>query len=154
MGGYGEELLDLAAREGVRDRVRLLPPAPPPEMLRLSAAHDVGLALEQRVSPNRDICVTNKLFTYLGAGVPFAATATRGQIDICRHLGEVASLHEPGDWRHLARSLDELLSNRSTLARRRESAWRLARERYNWDCEKGKFLELVSSLIQAAEVQH
>ncbi len=145
--GYPERLLELAAQCGVKDRVLLSPPAPPAEMLRLAACHDVGLALEQPVSPNREICVTNKLFTFLAAGVPFAATSTPGQVGICRKLGDAATLYEPGDWRSLARRLDELLADPAEMTRRRRLAWSLGRQTYNWDLEKEKFLGGVRSAL-------
>lgn len=146
--GYWDVLMDLAAQTGVGDRLRLLPPAPPERMLRLAACHDVGLALEQRVSPNREICVTNKLFTFLAAGIPFAATATAAQSEVCGRLGAAAGLYEPGDWRGLARVLDRFLEEPDSLQRRREAAWSLGRERYNWDREKEILLGVVSSVLR------
>ncbi len=145
--GYRERLLALAARSGVEHRVRLLPPAPPARMLGLAACHDLGLALEQPVSPNREICITNKLFTFLAAGVPFAATSTPGQAEICRRLGDAALLYEPGDWRGLARLLDRILSDPQELRRRRELAWNLGRQTFNWDREKERFLGVVGAIL-------
>ena len=50
--------------------LHFLPPAPPSEMERLAAVHDVGLVGETGHTPNRKIALTNKQFTYLLAGIP------------------------------------------------------------------------------------
>lgn len=145
--GYRSELDRLAVQSGAADRIHWLPPEPPDQMVRLAARHDVGLALEQPVSRNREICVTNKLFTYLLAGVPAAASATPGQREVCAGLSGAAELYDPGEWRQLAALLDRMLENPAALAERRRTAWRLAQDRFNWDREKRIFLDAVGSAM-------
>ncbi len=74
--GRGETLLALARELGIADRVRLLPVGAPQEMVRLAAAYDLGLSLETDVSESRRLCLTNKIFTYLLAGVPVVLSDT------------------------------------------------------------------------------
>ena len=44
---------------------------------------------------NRDICLTNKLFTYVLAGLPQIMTSTRAQGRIANDLGDAAQIVEP-----------------------------------------------------------
>lgn len=47
-------------------------------MIRTAANLDFGSAFEQTVSPNRELCLTNKIFSYLLAGNAIEAVALRG----------------------------------------------------------------------------
>ncbi|HKP12269.1 MAG TPA: glycosyltransferase, partial [Blastocatellia bacterium] len=77
--GYVETLNRLAGETGVAGRVHLLPIATPSEMARLAACHDVGLALELDQPPHRAVCLTNKIFVYLLAGLPLLLSDTPAQ---------------------------------------------------------------------------
>ena len=65
---YRAVLLSLAAERKVA--IAFLTPGSPDEMVKLAAEADLGLSLEQSAPPNRDICLTNKVFVYLAAGIP------------------------------------------------------------------------------------
>lgn len=142
--GYQAAFMRRAADLGVSHRVHGLSPVPPAELIPRAARHDVGLALEQPATPNRDLCVTNKIFTYLLAGVPCAATATAGQRRLCADLPEATRLCDPGDPVSLARAVRSLLGNTSA----RHAANRYGTQRYNWEVEKEKFLRQVSKALR------
>jgi len=144
--GYEETFRDQARRLGVADRVRHLDLVPPDELIPRTAQHDVGLALEQPVSRNRKICVTNKLFTYLLAGVPFVATRTPGQQPIIEDLPRAAQGYDPGESEALGNSLHILLQSDRAPAAAREAA----RERYSWDVEKERFLEVIQNVLSTS----
>ena len=122
-------------------------------MVRLAAAYDIGLSLETDVSENRRLCLTNKIFTYLLAGVPVLLSDTPAQRALAPDLGAAARLV-------LARrSAGHRRGARSTLrglaggARRGVgSAWRLGRERYNWEVEKGALLGSVARAFASRQV--
>ena len=77
--GYEAELRGLADRLHVGHRLRALGHCPPDEVVGRAAQHDVGLALKKlAVTQNRDLCVTNKLFTYVLAGSRPSRRARRG----------------------------------------------------------------------------
>ena len=140
--GYERELRQLAAALGVGDRVRALGHCPPDEVVRRAAEHDVGLALEVGATVNRDLCVTNKVFTYLLAGLPVAATATTGQRGVCAALPDATQLYGAGDADALARAVIELLAPAS-----RHAAEQAGRGRYTWDAEKARFLAVVRQAL-------
>jgi len=148
--GHGDALMSFAASLGLADRVRLLPMAGPADMARLSAEYDVGLSLETDVSENRQLCLTNKIFTYLLAGVPVVMSDTPAQKLLASDLGPAARLCSLDDPVGLAATLDELASA-SRLAEASQAAWRLGRERYNWEREQEVLLDSVAAAFAGRE---
>lgn len=132
---FGAVLRARAAALGVGDRVHVWPPVPPPELVARAAEHDVGLALEQPTVVNRDLCVTNKLFTYMLAGLAVAATDTRGQREILSEAPAAGFLYPAGDPQALADRLRALLADPAKLARAREGSRAAAERRFNWEAE-------------------
>lgn len=141
--GYERELRGLAESLGVGRRVLALPPCPPAEIVRRTEEHDVGLALEVSETVNRDLCVTNKLFTYMLAGRPVLATATTGQAQVCSDLPEATHMYLSGEVASFANGARSLLA--SPTARR--AALEAASHRYNWDHEKATFLDVVRNVL-------
>lgn len=141
--GDGDRLMALARELGIADRVALLPKATPDQMVTLAAAYDVGLSLETDVSENRRICLTNKIFTYLLAGVPAVMSDTPAQRALAPDLGTAAMLVSLSDPAAIAAALDELAEAPPRLMEAKRAAWRLGRERYNWDVEKDFLLQAV-----------
>ena len=147
--GHGDRLLELARELGVAERVSVLAVAPPAEMVMLSAPYDLGLSLEADVSENRRLCLTNKIFTYLLAGVPVLLSATPAQRALAPALGDAARLVPLGDPGAMAQVLDALAAP-DVRAAASAMAWRLGRERYNWEVEKGALLRSVERAFEGA----
>lgn len=150
--GHGDALMTLAASLGLADRVKLLPMAAPGEMVRLAADYDIGLSLETEVSENRRICLTNKIFTYLLAGVPVIMSDTPAQRLLAADLGRAARICTLADPAGLASTLDALAVP-SAFAEASEAAWRLGRERYNWDREQAVLLQSVAAAFARRETR-
>jgi glycosyltransferase involved in cell wall biosynthesis len=150
--GY-EVLLRRAARDSGLDVTKIIfcPPAPTDDMIKLSAEYDVGLALEQPTSPNRDLCLTNKIFSYLLAGNAVAATATTGQRTILETIDPAGFLYEAGDSEALARGLRFWHDDRSELQRARRAAWSVGTHKFNWDLEKKTLVEVVNRVLMHQE---
>lgn len=143
--GHGDALLALARDLGVGDRVTLLAMAAPEEMVRLSAPYDLGLSLEMPVTENRCICLTNKIFTYLLAGVPVMMSDTPAQQVLAPDLGVAARLVSLDDPDGIARMLDDLAGTPGVLAAAKAAAWELGCTRYNWDVEKRILVDAVDA---------
>jgi glycosyltransferase involved in cell wall biosynthesis len=150
--GYEQSLLQSATNGGLDlTKIGFCPPAPSGDMVRLSAQYDIGLALEQPASPNRDLCLTNKIFSYLLAGNAVAATATRGQKPILDAIGRAGFLYEPGDVDALVRGLRLWYDDRRELQQARREAWSLGTREFNWDLEKKRLVEIVSGVLTNQE---
>lgn len=139
-GGFEATLRQLARDHGVADHIRHLPPVPPDQLVERAAEHDVGLALEQPVSKNREICITNKLFAYLLAGLPVVATNTLGQKPICADLSECTRICPPEAPETLACAIRSFLQSPKHLQHSSQAAYTHGSERFNWDIEQKHLL--------------
>jgi glycosyltransferase involved in cell wall biosynthesis len=144
--GYSMHLKAYAASVGVVDSVHFLPSAAPEEMVRLAALHDVGLALELKTPPNHAIALSNKIFTYLLAGIPVLLSDTPAQRELAPELGPAARVSSLTDASALARTLDTW--DAKTLAAAKSEAWRLGQTRFNWDLEKALLLRAIKETFQ------
>ena len=153
--GYLDALRMVARRAGGEDlarRIEVLPVAPPSEMARLAAGHDLGLALELSRPINRAFCLTNKIFVYLLAGLPMCLSRTPAQEAMAAELGAAAFLADLDDPTGFARALDDHFNTPGEMRRARAASWHLARTRFNWDVEQGRFLAAVQRSLQSDRV--
>ena len=150
--GHGEGLVELALGLGIGDRVNLLPMASPEEMVRLAASYDIGLSLETDVSENRRLCLTNKIFTYLLAGVPVLLSDTPAQRALAPDLGAAARLVSLADPAAMAATLDDLAGSPAARTEASATAWRLGHGRYNWEVEKAALLASVTRAFASSRV--
>jgi glycosyltransferase involved in cell wall biosynthesis len=144
--GYERELRGRARALGVEHRLHALATVDPHYLVRLTAQHDVGLALEQPVTENRMLCLTNKLYTYLLAGLPVAASDTPGQRDAARDIPGAVGMYHAGRPDELAAAIQRLLADPASGA----VASAAAETRFNWEVESERFLTLVHSAIGPA----
>lgn len=141
-GEREEALRELAARHG--DRVLFLPPVPASEMVEGSAEADIGMIPYLPTCLNNYLCTPNKLFEYMMAGV---AVAGADVPELRRFIGEgdLGSLFDPRSPRDIARALVEL-SEPGRLAGCAARARRAAEERYHWEREGEKLVDLYRDL--------
>jgi glycosyltransferase involved in cell wall biosynthesis len=146
--GFESSFLADARSRGldVERQIHSYAPMFPEEIVRFAASFDVGLALEVPSSRNRQVCLTNKIFTYLLAGKAIIATETDGQRTFFEELPEVGYCYPSGDVDALVEKLETLASDRELLAYMSEHAIAAARARYNWNVESCKLLDLIAEV--------
>ncbi|MBA2744375.1 MAG: hypothetical protein H0U43_08750 [Chthoniobacterales bacterium] len=144
---YKAQIFEVSERLGIAAKVQVLPPAAPDQMARLSAGYSLGLAVEPGSSPNNKIALSNKIFTYLLAGIPVLLSRTPAQEALAEDLGDAGILIDLADPKQLGATLSDFLADEPRQHRARAAAWRIAHERYNWDIEKHKFLALVERTL-------
>ena len=142
--GYAEELSCLARKAGADGRVHILPPDVPDKMEKLAAVHDVGLVAETGYNASRRLCLTNKLFSFLLAGIPPLMSDTPAHRAFAAEAGVTDLLYPIDDPMALAALIDRLLGDANGLAASRTQAWRLGQERYNWERERRALLAAVT----------
>jgi len=120
-------------------------------MVRLAAEYDIGLATEVSATLNRDICLTNKIFTYLLAGMPVLATDTSAQSEMATSMPDVVFVYPQQNAQALAARMDELLLSPRALENARQAAWQLGQARFNWDMEQRTFLQAIESAFEQPE---
>ena len=147
--GYVQALQSLAAAHAPQLSIVHHPPASPDAMVDLARNHDVGLAQEVMDVPNRRLCLTNKAFTYILAGLAVAMTDTPGQHALGQDLGHGAALVAPGDVDALAGVLSAWAADPARLDCARRTAWHAAVRRWHWEheAERGTLYRLAESAL-------
>ncbi len=145
--GYEAHLLEIANRGGVADRVHFLKPEDPEALERLGAAYDLGFVGETAETYNRQIALTNKLFSYLCSGLPVIASDISSHRKLAPELGEAISLFPIGDAHGLAVIIDAFLTTTARLASARKAAWMLGQERFSWEHECCALITSIASVL-------
>ncbi|MEM6573500.1 MAG: hypothetical protein AAF736_04475 [Pseudomonadota bacterium] len=122
----------------------LMPLLAPEALFELAAGHHCGLALEHRQPVNKDICLANKIFTYLAAGLPTLLTPTAAHLALAPELTEaVHLLDDPPVSEPVSRWLEEVVCT----GRGHAAALRHFSDRFNWDLESKVFLKRVKEAL-------
>lgn len=147
--GYLDALMTLATTHAPRVEVVHLTPAPPDAMVACARGYDVGLALEQMTLRNRQLCLTNKAFTYMLAGMAIAMTDTPGQQALGVDLGRGAVLVPVGDVDALANAFARWARDPAELNCAKRTAWSAAARRWHWEheLERGMLCALVREAL-------
>lgn len=139
-GRLEEELRELIASEGLGDRVRIVDPVPPGEVIAAAATASVGVIPYEPVGLNNTLCCPNKLFDYLAAGLPVAASRLPELARIVEQ-DELGITFTPGEPAALSMALNEILEDPVRYGKMRQRA-REAATRYTWEQESRKLLAL------------
>ena len=127
--------------------IHFIKPVQEDEIFRIAASHDIGLGAEVAYCENRDVCLTNKIFTYLLSGLALVLSDTKSQKLFLKENKDVGLLYESNNYKSLAVALETYYNDRTLLKSHKENALKLAETKYNWDLEKYKFLKLVEATL-------
>jgi glycosyltransferase involved in cell wall biosynthesis len=117
-------------------------------MVALSQPYDAGVSSEEPAVENHRLCLGNKIFTYLAAGVPVILSRTPAQQTLAHDLGDAALAYDHGDAAGLADVLRAL-----TLPGRRASARHAARaaaeRRWHWEhpLDRGALVAKLAAVV-------
>ncbi len=141
---YRDQLVRRSREKAPNLALTTHPPGLPDEMTSLASPFDIGLSLEQPVSVNRTLCLTNKALVYPLAGLALVLTDTPGQRSLADELGDEALLVQPGDVNALAGGFRRFAEDRRHLLDCRRASWNAAATRWHWEHadERGKLLRL------------
>jgi glycosyltransferase involved in cell wall biosynthesis len=149
--GFGTivpELEALSAREGVADRVKIIPPVPYTELLEWTASADIGLTIfAANYSPNVRAFLPNKLFEYIMVGLPVLTSSIEPIVDVIRthDIGRVVSSLAPSE---VGEAINRMLADTDTLALMRRNALNVARDELCWEKESYKLIRLYQGVCQ------
>jgi glycosyltransferase involved in cell wall biosynthesis len=141
------ELLSLAGEVGSNSKIIFHEPVAAEDVLVSCLEHDIGLCLEVPRSVNRDVCITNKIFVYMLAGLTVIASRTRGQKEVLAATPDAGFLYEPGDVDALAAIIERLAYDRALLASTRRAALEAARTRWNWELESRALVAAIDTAL-------
>jgi glycosyltransferase involved in cell wall biosynthesis len=145
------QLEALIASEGVADRVKIIPAVPYADLLLWTASADVGLIIySPDLSLNVRMCLPNKLFEYLMAGLPVLASRLDAVVDVLNsyQVGQVVSSLSPGE---VGAAINAMVADRVALDRMHHNALKAVQRDLCWEEESQKLIQLYQDIIRQAE---
>jgi glycosyltransferase involved in cell wall biosynthesis len=146
---YKTTLMQRYGDPGLWDRVFLHEPIAPARLIGDANQFDVGLALESNVSVNRNICVTNKVFSYLMSRLMIIGTDTYGQKDIFAHFPGAVRVCRMDDPEDLADAMRACIAGELSVLEGKRSAGEAAEQRFNWERESKKLQRYTESILKS-----
>jgi len=141
---YREALQSLGRTFGNKVELIFHPPVSPDVIIRSMEHFDIGLALERPTNGNASRTMSNKLGSYLLAGLAIVASDTPGQREVMEQAPEAGFLYPADQPQELASKLQIWCDQRTILRQTQQAAWEIARNRFCWDVEKRKLLTVLS----------
>jgi len=134
--GYGAlegTLRALVKAEHLQNRVYFLPPVAADRLVESLAGFDVGLIPYRATSLNNRLCLPNKIFEYLQAGLALAVSALPEMERVVKETkaGEVFNPEQPRD---IARAVNAMTGDANRLAELKGRS-RVAAQRYTWEAQ-------------------
>jgi hypothetical protein len=148
---YGETLRALQNREASSLRLVFHAPVAPDAIVAAAHGYHLGLSCEEPAVLNRRLCLGNKIFVYLAAGVPVLLSGTPAQTALAADLGAAALTYESGNVGSLAALLATFAADAGWRASARAAAARAAIRRWHWEHpeDRGALLAAVASALGA-----
>ncbi|MDB5150374.1 MAG: hypothetical protein JWQ57_4394 [Mucilaginibacter sp.] len=119
------------------------------ELSIFSSQFEIGLALEPGFSVNNDLALSNKIFTYLQAGLGIIASDTRAHSDFLGQYPAIGKIYEKGSPQALADILLYYHQKRDKLFEARKAAFDIADKLLNWENESKRFLKLIEQTLNS-----
>lgn len=147
--GYATNIVKLKIQEITDGKVTVIihPPIPPDDIIPFASQFDIGLAMEDSTPYNRDICLTNKIFTYIQAGLAVIATDTTAQTQLLKKYPHIGLVYQKKDINSLTAAIRSYKDNQEQLSNTKQSALQAAAKDLNWEHESKKFLQLVKTIF-------
>ncbi|MBB6110918.1 hypothetical protein SAMN05421821_10967 [Mucilaginibacter lappiensis] len=127
------------------DQIHFHRPIAPDELFKFAARFDIGMATETAPNLNRDICLTNKIFTYIQAGLAMIASDTQAQRLFLEQYPATGSLYQKDDINSLANCILGYAENPERLAQTKQMNYRLGQTELNWENESKIFQRIIES---------
>lgn len=139
---------DLAIQAIARPRVCLIKfhdTVAPGDVFKLAKTFDVGLASEPSEPLNRNICLTNKLFTYIQSGLAMALSNTDAQTNFIKTYPTAGQLYTNEN--QLSAILTAYHHDRDSLKKAKQNNYQLGMQKFNWETESTKFISAVKASL-------
>jgi glycosyltransferase involved in cell wall biosynthesis len=116
------------------------------EIIGFASKYDIGLATETGRPFNRDICLTNKIFTYNQAGLAILATDTTAQKDLLSRYPNMGLIYKRNDLEDLKHKLLCYLDV-DILENNKNQSYHYGQNMLNWETESRKFLAIIRKTL-------
>jgi len=131
-------------QEGLEDKVILLPPVAPDEVITVAVGADMGLVLTQNISQSYYLSSPNKLYQYMMAETPVLGSdfPEYKKIILKNNIGLVANPAQP---KAIAKAIQEMAKTQNQK-KYRANLKGLAKTKYNWAHESKKLLKFYKDI--------
>lgn len=134
---------------GVSDRVHFMGQLDPGDLYRLTCGVDIGTAFIDGITLNHRLTWPNRIFMFMMAGVPIAATDVPGMGGLVTELG-IGATAAPTDVDDMERAVRSLLDDPDGRAEMGRRAREAAEREYNWEHVSGRLVSLYDRLAKKA----
>jgi len=138
---------NLAKTEGLYNALFYHEPIPADDIFSFATKFDIGLATELSIPFNRNICLTNKIFTYIQSGLAIIASDTNAQTLLMEKYPNMGMIYKKNDPKSLSQIIKNYLDDRELLPVHQKQAYKYATEVLNWELESKKFLSIVEQTL-------
>lgn len=107
---------------------------------------DIGIASETGRDTNNDIALSNKIFSYIQAGLAVLASKTAAQELLLKEHATIGQLVDLNNPQEIVSILSKWHTNRESLNKCKEQSFELAKT-LNWETEQIKFIQLINDII-------
>lgn len=128
-------------------RLEFKPPVLLENLFIMANRYDIGMATEVAYNENRNICLTNKIFSYPLAGIALVASDTLAQKKFMEENSGIGLIYENGNAADLASKLELLYNDKNLLLQYKKNALALAATRLNWEAESKQLLNRVKQAL-------
>ena len=132
----------------LRARVFIQPTVSNRELAAHSASHDVGLALEEVFTRNRNVAAGNKIFEYLRCGLAVVATTTLGQLEVMDSCPEAGWVVAPNDCEALRDCLQSVLDHPERLQAAKVKAREAGAGAWAWENYAPRLMQTLQLAVE------
>lgn len=124
-------------------------PVAPSELVDFASQFDLGLATELSFPKNRDICLTNKIFTYVQAGLAIVASNTSAQNDFMQKYPNMGFIFDLKNIQSLVSILNQYVEDQTLIKQQQLQAIMYAQETLNWEYEEPLLISTVEKALNS-----
>jgi len=142
-GGYAELLVDTAAELEISDRLHMVSPVAPEEVIPFISSATVGLHPIISGVVNHEVALPNKLFDYVFAGLPVAVSDLPEMSRFVSQYG-IGHVFDPLEPESIAAAVRRVLDDYEALARSANNPQ--LRQEYSWEAQETKLASVYNGL--------
>jgi glycosyltransferase involved in cell wall biosynthesis len=151
--GIQPQLETLIENERVADRVKIVPNVPYAEVLDWTASADIGMIIYPlNRTLNIRMCLPNKIFEYLMAGLPILASPLDAVSNLIRtyDVGQIVPSLLPAD---IGAAINAMMADSLTCARMRRNALNAAQQELCWEKESQRLIHFYHEILARQDVE-
>jgi glycosyltransferase involved in cell wall biosynthesis len=117
-------------------------------LFELASQHHIGVASEVVSNDNRELCLTNKIFSYMLSGLAILASSTKAQTTLLNENKDIGFLYDLNNKKSIDDILQIYLQDTSLLRLHKHNSLMAGLHKYNWEIESSNYLSIVQKLLE------